>query len=288
VTDRRYDTPPKNLSSLEQRLRNVAVDGNLQLRARRQIGYMAVIAALTAHARDGDGTPLFAIKGGVAIELLVGLQARATKDLDAAARVAAEEIEPHLRDALAQGWDGFSFQLVAWEPIRDTAAHRGDVKLAYKGRSFSTVQLEVAPAEGEAGQKLRFVDNTFVDPVALGLSSVGEVPLVTLAYLIAQKLHACTDHFDQELPNDRARDLIDILLVRRLLREGELAEVRRACVEIFALRAKHDWPPPIRILEGWPDLYATELANTPGFEPADVHECALAVNALIADIDRAE
>ena len=33
----RYDQPPKHLTSLEQRLRNLVADGSLQLRARRQI-----------------------------------------------------------------------------------------------------------------------------------------------------------------------------------------------------------------------------------------------------------
>lgn len=176
-----YGTPPTNLTSLEQRLRNVVRNDQLRLRTRRQVGYMAVIAALCAHARDEEGQPLFAIKGGVAIELLMGLEARATKDLDASVRTAAEEIEPRLRDALAQGWDGFAFRLLSWEPIRDTAARRGDIKVAYKGRPFSTVQFEAAPAEGAAGQALQLIDNTFVDPADLGLTSVGEVPVVTLA-----------------------------------------------------------------------------------------------------------
>ena len=117
-----------------------------------------VIAALGTHARDENGEAIFAIKGGVAVELLMGQEARATKDLDAAVRARAEEIEPLLRDALARGWDGFSFRLVSWEPIHDTTAWRGEIKLQFS------------------------------------LSPVGELPLVTLAYMLAQKLHACTDH----------------------------------------------------------------------------------------------
>jgi hypothetical protein len=157
----------------------------------------------------------------------------------------AEEIEPRLRDALAQGWDGFTFRLTSWEPIHDTGAHRGDIKSAYKSRPFSTVQFEAAPAEGKAGQAVCFIDNTFVDPGDLGLAAVGEVPLMTLAYLIAQKLHACTDHSNQERPNDRVRDLIDILLAHRPVKDEELIEVRHACIEIFRLRQKQDWPPSI-------------------------------------------
>lgn len=219
-------------------------DDALQLRARRQIGYIAVIAALSTHSRDEDGEPIFAIKGGVAVELLMGQEARATKDLNAAVRTRAEEIEPLLRDALARGWDGFSFRLVSWETIHDTAAWRGDIKLQFKGQPFSTVQFEAAPAEGDASRDTQLVDNTFVDVAALGLTPVGELPLVTLAYMLAQKLHACTDHSVPDRDNDRARDLIDILLVRRLLDEDDLADVRRACVEIFRLRDKHPWPPP--------------------------------------------
>lgn len=82
----------------------------------------------------------------------MGQEARATKDLDAAVRAQAEEIESLLRDALARGWDGFSFRLVSWVPIHDTAAWRGDIKLQFKGQPFSTVQFEAAPAEGDAGR----------------------------------------------------------------------------------------------------------------------------------------
>jgi hypothetical protein len=155
------------------------------------------------------------------------------------------------------------------------------------GRPFSTVQFEAAPAEGQAGQALHFVDNAFVDPGDLGLTAVGDVPLVTLAYLIAQKLHACTDHANPAWANDRARDLIDILLVRRLMEKSELIKVRQACVEIFRLRNTHPWPPSITVLPEWPHLYQTELAKTAGFEPSDIELAARDVDALIAQIDAA-
>jgi hypothetical protein len=97
----------------------------------------------------------------------------------------------------------------------------------------------------------------FVDLEHLGLSSPGELPLVTIAYLIAQKLHACTDHTDPERPNDRYRDLIDLILVDRLLRDKDRAGVREVCVEIFRLRDRHAWPPHITVPAEWPDGYRT-------------------------------
>lgn len=105
MSDRRYETPPRDRRALEQRLRNVIADTQLQQRARRQLGYVALAAALMRHARDQHDDPLFLIKGGVAVELLLGLRARATKDLDATARLTGEEIAPRLRAALAHGWE---------------------------------------------------------------------------------------------------------------------------------------------------------------------------------------
>jgi len=70
----------------------------------------------------------------VAVELLLGVQARATKDLDATARVAGEEIGPLLRALLAHGWEGSTFRLTALEQVRDATALRGDVKGQLPGR----------------------------------------------------------------------------------------------------------------------------------------------------------
>jgi len=174
MSGRHYDAPPRNRRALEQRLRNVIPDTQLQQRARRQLGYVALAATLMRHARDEHDKPLFLIKGGVAIELLLGLRARATKDLDAAARLAREDIAPQLRAALAHGWEGFTFRLTGLEQVRDTAAHRGDVKVGYQGDPWSTVQFEVSPTEGAAGHQIHWTANTFVDPEQLGLPSPGE------------------------------------------------------------------------------------------------------------------
>lgn len=171
MSGRRYDTPPKNRRALEQRLRNVIADTQLQQRARRQLGYVALAAALMRHARDQHDEPLFLVKGGAAVELLLGLRARATKDLDATARLADEEIGPRLRAALAHGWEGFAFRLTSLEQVRDTAALRGDVKISYQGDPWSTVQFEVSPAEGTSGHQIHWTANTFVDPEHLGLRS---------------------------------------------------------------------------------------------------------------------
>jgi type II secretory pathway pseudopilin PulG len=286
MSGRRYDTPPKNRRALELRLRNVITDTQLQQRARRQLGYVALVATLMRHARDEHDEPLFLIKGGVAIELLLGLRARATKDLDATARLAGEDIAPQLRAALANGWEGFSFRLTGYEQVRDTTARRGHVKVSYQGDPWGTVQFEVSPAEGAAGHQIHWTGNMFVDPEQLGLRSPGDLPLVTIAYLIAQKLHACTDHTDSERPNDRYRDLIDLILVDRLVRDEDRAGVREVCAEIFRLRDRHAWPPRITVLTEWSDGYRT-LAEQLNFAPSDVHQAAVDVQEMVARLDAA-
>jgi hypothetical protein len=51
MSDRRYDGPPRNRRALEQRLRNVIPDTELQQRARRQLGYIALAATLMRRDR---------------------------------------------------------------------------------------------------------------------------------------------------------------------------------------------------------------------------------------------
>jgi hypothetical protein len=62
-----------------------------------------------------------------------------------------------------------------------------------------------------------------------------------MAYQIAQKVHACTDPHDPPASvNDRARDVVDLLLLRDLIdatQHPTLSEVRAAIEDIFTTRA---------------------------------------------------
>ena len=68
-----YSTPPPNLKSLEQRIRNLEPDGTGSLR--RQVTMAMVVV--------GQMLPEGAVKGGTAIALRYGrVEARFTQDLD--------------------------------------------------------------------------------------------------------------------------------------------------------------------------------------------------------------
>jgi hypothetical protein len=58
------------------------------------------------------------------------------------------------------------------------------------------------------------------------------------------------------------------------------------CVEIFELRAKHAWPPTVRVFASWPEAYAT-LAQDIGVPVVDVQQAAVAVQGMVEEIDAA-
>jgi hypothetical protein len=65
-----------------------------------------------------------------------------------------------------------------------------------------------------------------------------------------------------------------------------LPAVREACVEIFALRAKHDWPPSVRVGPTWAEGFA-QMARDVSFHTDDVEIAAEDLRRFIAEIDAA-
>jgi len=80
------DKPPHSVKVLHSWIAMYAKEtGQVPERIMRSVSYMIASLALE-RARDDTGAPLFLIKGGVMIELRLGLRARATRDLDAVFR----------------------------------------------------------------------------------------------------------------------------------------------------------------------------------------------------------
>lgn len=280
----RRGKPPHNTQVLQRWVGEWAkAEGVPVARLQRSVSYM-VLAAMLATVTDPDGRPLFLLKGGVTMELRLDLRARATQDLDAAVRARSAEMLDRLRDALDAGHGDFTATTADISRVGDTDAIRASVKLSYRGRPWGTVPVEMAPIEGSAGDHVDRVPAKALDP--LGLDGPTHVPCVSVPYQIAQKLHACTEVFDEGPPNGRFRDLIDLLLLRDMLNPAELPRVRAACVEIFGLRDKHAWPPTLTTPTGWRTAFAT-LATETTFPLVDVDDAADALRRLIEEIDGA-
>ncbi len=275
---------PGDVSHLQRLIRAHATNRRMPpARLQRWLNAMIVTAVLD-RVRDEDGEPIFLLKGGVAMELRLQLRARATGDYDAAFRARTEEVIGHLDEALAQPWNNFNLIRDAPETIPNTRAVRIRLRLSYKRRSWGSVQLEMAPVEGQMGRELDRVKAISLDPLQLPLPDAANC--VSLRYQVAQKLHACTEVFDDGRENDRFRDVMDILLVTDLLHDIGVAHVREACVDIFTVRERHAWPPAVTVYDSWRAPFA-ELARENGFAPEDIDEAVAALTALIAAIENA-
>jgi Nucleotidyl transferase AbiEii toxin, Type IV TA system len=279
--------PPKlpgNTSHLQQLVsKHAAAEGMPPSRVQRWLNAMVVTAVLD-RVRDENNEPIFLLKGGVAMELRLRLRARVTKDYDAAFRARAEDVLDKLDEAIAHPWNEFAITRSDPERVPSIKAIRVKLKLAYKGRSWGTVEVELAPVEGAMGSELDRVPAAPLDMLQVPVPA--HAVCVSLRYQAAQKLHACTEVFQTGRDNDRFRDVMDILLVEEFLVDVGLARVREACIDIFTVRGKHTWPPAVTVYEGWRAPF-TALARENGFTPDDIDEAAAELTEFIEAIDRA-
>jgi hypothetical protein len=249
-------------------------------RIRQRISAMAFLGALD-RVREEDSPARFLIKGGMACELRFQDKARATRDVDAIFRGSLDELLADLDAAFATPYSGFSFNYAQPEAVRETGAHRFDVKLAYESRSWATLRVEVSAPEGRAYEP-ESVPALSVGE--FGLTGPAQVVCLSLRFQIAQKIHACTERFsDRE--NERVHDLIDLQLMEGLIED--YGRVNAACIEVFDLRATHSWPPTLSIEPTWPDTYR-QLAAELSFPTEDIVDASARVQALIDAINNAE
>lgn len=274
---------PRSWRVLQEWIRHYADQEELpQSRVRRAVSFMLVALPLD-RSLDEEGNPLFLVKGGVSMELRLKMRARTTKDLDTVYRGTFEHWLGSLDEALADDIDDFSYSRDEPARIRGTNTFRVNIAIDFKGKRWGKVQLEVAPVEVED-----VLDIDRVEPFDIGrfgLESPGQISVVGLPYLIAQKLHACTEVFDGQ-ENERVHDLMDLLLARDLLEPASLGRVREACEAIFANRSKHPWPPKLIVYPGWAETYRA-IAEEDGFPVEDVDDSASQVRSFIEEIDAA-
>jgi Nucleotidyl transferase AbiEii toxin, Type IV TA system len=215
---------------------------------------VAVVCAMVDHVRHADGGHLFVVKGGTAMQLRLGIQARATTDLDVVFRGRLEDWLNRFDEATAGvEWNGFTLTRkkppqVIEVPGVGYQPWRVPLQLRYEGNEFGTVSLEVAIDEQTASHH-ELVTPTILPLCDFEIEGPAQIPCLDIPYQIAQKLHACTEPI--EGGNPRVRDVIDIWLLERLLDPADIGDVRAAVVETFRRRQKHAWPPASISNETW-------------------------------------
>lgn len=197
-----------------------------------------------------------------------------------------------LDDALAEPWGPFDLRRTELQtidvPVKLVKPRRFDIVIEMRGVTWRRIRFEVSPDEAGIGD-----DFEAIDPPPLsgfGLPDPEVLIGIALRFQIAQKLHAVSGpHDPPDTINDRARDIVDLVLLRDLAADSgrpTLVEIRDACVAVFAARATEarqlgfqgrTWPPQVIVHAHWARDFAGAAAS------ADI---ALTLSETTAEVNR--
>jgi hypothetical protein len=172
------------------------------------------------------------VKGGSSLLFRYGRYgSRYTRDIDTARVMELEAYLKQLNEALSHGWNGFTGRLVAVEPPQPVGVPSAyvmmpyDIKLNYCGRPWQTIRIEIGHNEiGDADEFETSLPSDLADVFEkLSFPQPKPLPVMKLAYQIAQKLHAVS-----EPGSERAHDLIDLQLICNRS-QIDYAEVKNVC-----------------------------------------------------------
>lgn len=259
------DRTPASASMLNQWVTHAEkVVGSRGDRTRWVLASTVVAGALQRALMD-DRTPLFLVKGGVFIERALDLRARATKDLDTLFRGTLDEFERAVDVALEDPWGVFDLSRTALDVVEGAKTRlkprRFHVLLDIRGRRWANVKVEVSFPEGSISGHIGTIPAPSTE--FFGIEQPSDLATITMAYQVAQKLHACTDpHVPPHESNLRVRDLVDLVLIKAAFYPGstDLSEVHVAATDVFAARAAEatatgrvprSWPPAVVTNDLW-------------------------------------
>ncbi len=254
----RYATAGAFRAALEERLRVTAEQTGVPLvRLRKLVVFDRLIARLTVAAPDQ-----WVLKGAVALQFRLGPQFRTTRDLDLGRREGAEAA---MADFVAVQstdlGDHFSFRAertAKLDTIMEGAFIRYHVAAELAGRRFEDMTVDVAPGDPLIGEA-----ELLRGPDLLGFADIPavEVPVLPLEQHIAEKLHAYTRDYGADRINTRVKDLIDVVLIGRLL-TPRASLLTHALDATFRLRATHPLPHQLPPPPGaWRVAYARMAAE---------------------------
>ena len=249
-------------------------------RVRAWVAYM-ILAGVLDRATTAD-SPLFIVKGGVALELRLRDRARATKDIDIVLRDTTADLAGSLEDALTgEPYQGFSFRRKGEPLLLDNGAVNIEFGVTYKGQPWTSVSVDIARAEpGEA-------DVEWVDAIALtdalGVTGPAQLPCLPLRFHVAQKLHGMTLPPRPGKQNERFRDLVDLLLLDAMITH-DYAALREACELVFRNRNTHSWPPDLSTVPAhWAQPFS-RLAEELELAETDLDAALVRVRNFVARI----
>lgn len=267
-----FETAAAFRMSLEQRILDESRRSGLALdRLRRRVIYERIVVRFTT-AEPG----LWVIKGGIALDVRLGDQARTTKDLDLGlreARIDADVLRDRIIMALDTDPDDDYFVFTVGKlqelgtDLSDRATWRCSINGALAGRQFAGIKLDISPRIEELEQTEVVSLHNTLDFAGVDIRSV---EIIDINCHAAEKFHALTQNYGDR-SNTRVRDLVDLVLFL----ENDLLSVegvRSAIIQTFTSRGTHKIPktiadPPFAWGQGFTqiaadlDLAATDLSE---------------------------
>ena len=228
--------------ALETRLRKMSIEQVISIvRLRKQVAFERFMARLITFQDKA-----WVLKGGLAMQLRLGSQARTTMDIDLLKTSKTGDILRTMRQAAALDLgDWFKFELSeSGDLVEDIyVGQRFHVTSLLDGRTFEEFAVDVG------------VDDPIIEPLDCltfqpTLSFAGISPTKVSAYSkeqqIAEKLHALTRQYASGT-SSRMKDLVDILLLfdHETIDEQQLI---KAIQLTFETRGTHPVP------ESFPEL----------------------------------
>lgn len=218
--------------ALDDRIRNTArQEGVPHDRLRKQIAFQRLIARFAAVSTDS-----WALKGGAALIWRTGQQVRATRDVDANWFREPSEFSTFLDTALDTDLgDSFLFEIGAPSPLRGEAdgGHRYTVTALLSGREFAAFHLDVNHVAGDT-RPVELVEVNVAILEFIGRSRL-QVPMISIAQQLAEKLHAVGRYYESER-SSRPKDAYDTVLLIQTYPTPGMRTLREAVEATFTLR----------------------------------------------------
>lgn len=182
-----------------------------------------------------------------------------------------------LEEALAEPWGPLTLRRGEIEvinaPNKIIKPRRFDIYLDIRGVIWRRIQFEISPDEAGIGDEHETIESPPLN--GFGLPDPEALAGIAMRFQIAQKLHAVSDpHDPPDSINDRARDVVDLLLLRDLAATAgspASAEIRQAGIALFKARANEadelgrparTWPPTVAAHSHWGTDFARASASS--------------------------
>lgn len=259
----KYQSGAAFRQALEPRLLTRSRDrGTSLVRLRKAVVFDRLLVRLAIAAPDR-----WVLKGALALDFRMGDRTRTTKDMDLYHRDDEKAATADLISAQAVEIDDyFTFDIekvgAPGEEVEGLTV-RYRVRAEVAGRRFEEVMVDIGFSDS-----LKWKPEPIRGPDLLAFADIEpiEVPVLPLEQHIEEKVHAYTKTYTDGRRSSRAKDLVDLVLVKQFM-ALDAARLRNALVGVFEGRRQHGLPdrlppPPTE----W-DVPYRKLAKEVGLDP---------------------